>query len=52
MKAGIEQTGPNTVSAGEVLATFDDPTRIWTELKIDEVPIDKVLEESAILTWD
>lgn len=52
MKAGIEQTGPNTASAGEVLATFDDPTRIWTELKIDGVPIDKVLEESAILTWD
>ncbi len=52
MKAGIEQTGPNTASAGEVLATFDDPTRIWAELMIDGVPIDKVLEESAILTWD
>lgn len=52
MKAGIDKAGPNTASAGQVLATFENPTKIWTELKIDGVSIQKVLEESAILTWD
>jgi len=52
LKAGINKTGPNTASAGEIIATFDNPTKIWTELKIDGVPISQVLEESAIITWD
>lgn len=52
LKAGIDQTGPNTASAGEVLASFTDPTRIWSELKINGIPIGQVLEESAIITWD
>lgn len=52
LKAGIDRTGPNTASAGEVLATFTDPTLIWSELKIHGIPIGQVLEESAIITWD
>ncbi|MDO4190630.1 MAG: hypothetical protein Q4D14_02950 [Bacteroidales bacterium] len=52
LKAGIGESGPNTSSAGYVIATFSNPTRLWTDLIIDGVPINQVLEESAILTWD
>ena len=51
-KAGVNKSGPNTASAGELLASFEDPTCIWTELKIEGVPISQVIEESAIITWD
>jgi len=44
--------GPNTASPGEVIATFQNPTEIWGNLKIDGVPIHDVIEESLIITWD
>ena len=52
LKAGIEKAGPNTASSGELIASFEDPTPIWTQLKIDGIPISQVIEESAIITWD
>lgn len=51
LKAG-SGNGPNTSSLGETLAIYEDPTVIWDELKIDGVPIEKVIEESLIMTWD
>ena len=51
MKAGADG-GPHTSSAGEILATFDDPTRIWDELQISGVKIGDVLKRSAILDLD
>ncbi|MCQ2053237.1 MAG: hypothetical protein MJZ03_04820 [archaeon] len=39
-------------SAGDVIAFFDDPTKIWDELKINGVPIGEVLEKSLILALD
>ena len=51
-KAGIEKAGPNTASSRELMASFEDPTRIWTQLIIDGIPISQVLEESTIITWD
>ena len=51
-KAGIEKAGPNTASLGELIASFEDPTRVWTQLIIDGIPISQVLEESTIITWD
>ncbi len=42
----------NTCSAGEVLDTFDDSTMIWNNLKINGVPIGKVLENSVITDLD
>jgi hypothetical protein len=44
--------GPSTCSAGELIASFEDPTQLWNELKIDGVDIGDVLEESAIITLD
>jgi hypothetical protein len=44
--------GPSTCSAGEIIATFDDPTQVWDGLKIDGVAIGDVLEESAIIDLD
>ena len=41
--------GPTTASEGEVLQTFDDPTEIWSNLSINGIPIEKVLEQSAII---
>lgn len=52
MKAGRGGIGPNTASKGEIIAIFEDPTKIWTELKIDGVPISQVLEESLLIDWD
>ena len=43
---------PHTGSAGDVIASFDDPTKIWNELKIKGVPIGEVLEKSLILALD
>lgn len=42
----------NTSSAGEVLATFEDPTMVWDELKINEVPIGEILANSVITDLD
>ncbi len=50
-KAG-EFDGPCSGSAGDVIASFDDPTKIWDELKINGVPIGEVLEKSLILALD
>ena len=44
--------GPTTASEGEVLQTFDDPTEIWSNLSINGIPIEKVLEQSAIIEMD
>lgn len=52
MKADKNGYGPHTNSAGEILATFDDPTRIWDELQINGVRIGDVLKRSAILDLD
>lgn len=43
---------PSTCAAGELLATFDEPAEIWDGLRIDGVPIGKVLERSLILDLD
>ena len=51
LKAGIEGS-PHTSSAGEILATFDNPTEIWDNLRIDNVPIGEVLENSVITDLD
>lgn len=50
-KAGKEGY-PSTCSAGEVLATFEDPTMVWDELKINGTPIGKVLVNSVITDLD
>lgn len=50
-KAGTEGV-LNTSSAGEVLATFEDPTMVWDELKINEVPIGEILANSVITDLD
>ena len=42
----------NTSSAGEVLATFEDPTMVWDELKINEVPIGEIMANSVITDLD
>lgn len=52
LKAGTPDYGPTTASAGEVIASFDDPTQIWDNLKINDVPIGEVLQQSAILDID
>lgn len=44
--------GPSTASAGEVIATFDNPTQIWNGLKINGVPIGDVLDNSVIIDLD
>jgi len=49
-KAG--DNGPSTWSDGELIAAFEDPTRIWDELKINGVPIGEVLEKSVITDLD
>lgn len=51
LKAGLEGY-PQTCSKGTIIATFDDPTKIWNELSIDGVPIGEVLENSLIATLD
>lgn len=50
-KAGLNGE-PNTNSDGEVLASFDDPTQIWDNLKIDGIPIGDVLKDSFIVEMD
>lgn len=52
LKVGLLGEGASSCSAGEILATFDDEALIWDKLKIDNVPIGEVLEESKIITWD
>ncbi|MBR5652787.1 MAG: hypothetical protein IKX22_01710 [Prevotella sp.] len=52
MKADKNGNGPMTSSAGEILATFDNPTRIWDELCINGVKIGDVLQRSVILDLD
>ncbi|MBQ7634317.1 MAG: hypothetical protein IJS89_01950 [Bacteroidaceae bacterium] len=51
-KVGLLGEGASSCSAGEVLATFDDVTRIWNELKIYEIPIGEVIAHSCVVTWD
>lgn len=43
---------PGTSSPGELLATFDEPTEVWDNLRIDGVPIGEVLENSVITDLD
>ncbi len=50
-KAGKEGY-PQTCSLGEILATFEDPTRVWEQLQINGVPIGKVLANSVISDLD
>ena len=45
-------TGPDTSSPGEILATFDDPAEIWDNLKIKGVPIGRIIEDSVIIELD
>ena len=52
LKVGTLGEGASSCSAGEILAKFDDETQLWDELKINNVPIGNVLEESLIVTWD
>ena len=50
-KAGSD-LGPTTASNGEILQTFEDPTEIWSNLTIDGVSLEKVLERSVIIEMD
>ncbi len=50
-KAGLDGV-LNTSSAGELLATFDDPTLVWEQLRINNVPIGEVLANSVITDLD
>lgn len=50
-KAG-KNGNPYTNSDGKVLATFDDPTKIWNNLKIDGVAIGDVIDNSFIVEMD
>lgn len=43
---------PTTSSNGEILQLFDDPSEIWSNLKIDGVSLEKVLENSVIIEMD
>ena len=43
---------PHTSSAGEVIGTFDSPVEVWGNLRIDDVPIGEVLENSVITDLD
>lgn len=52
LKVGLLGEGASSCSAGDVLATFDDEALIWDELKLNDVPIGDVLEQSKIVTWD
>lgn len=52
LKVGLLGEGASSCSAGEVLAIFHDEALIWDELKINDVPIGCVLEQSKIVTWD
>lgn len=51
LKAGVFGS-PATSSPGKVLATYDDPTKIWDDLQIDGVPIGDVLANSFISDLD
>lgn len=55
-KNEIERSGldgmPRTSSAGELLATFEDPTQIWSGLTIDGETIGNILDNSFILEMD
>ncbi len=42
----------NTCAAGEILATFEDPTMVWDNLRINNVPIGEVLANSVITDLD
>lgn len=44
--------GPNTSSSGAVLASFDSPSEIWDNLRIDNIRIADIIPDSAIITWD
>lgn len=46
------EVGPSTSSNGELIATFDEPTDIWDNLRINGVPIGEVLANSFIDTLD
>lgn len=52
----IEKSGldgrPSSCSAGDIIATFDDPTKIWDELFIDGTPIGDVIDGSFIVAMD
>lgn len=50
-KAGSD-LGPTTSSNGEILQTFNDPTEIWSNLTINGVSLEKVLERSVIIEMD
>ena len=50
-KAGVDGV-LNTSSAGEVIATFEDPTMVWEQLQINGVPISEVLANSVITDLD
>ena len=43
---------PTTSSSGEIIATFNSPTKMWNELRINNIPIGEVLAESAIIDMD
>lgn len=51
-KVGTHGEGACSYSEGEIIATFTDETKIWDELKINGVPIEKVLENSKIVDWN
>ena len=52
LKVGTHGEGACSHSEGEIIASFEDVTKIWNELKIDNVPIGDILEQSLIVTWD
>lgn len=47
-----EGGAPSTCSKGNIIATFDDPTQLWDNLRIANIPIGQVLEEAYIADLD
>ncbi len=51
LKAGIYGS-PSTCSPGEIIATFNNASEIWDNLKINSKPIGEVLANSMIIAID
>ncbi len=50
-KAGSEY-GPTTASEGKIIQTFNDPSEIWSNLKINGISLDSIIKQSVIIEMD
>lgn len=44
--------GPTTASEGELLQTFENPSEVWSNLSINGVSLEAILEKSVIIEMD